>query len=206
MSQRQRGSSRGGPAAARRTAAPTTDRPLPARRAPRRVALAVLHLPRRRGVSSSRHPPCDRPWHPPGPAVSAGWHLQLYRTRGHVPVMPTGEAFHSNGARNVAGMHKREVLVCGPATRQAHRWIDHGPGPPARRRREVRTVMQKYVYEFSEGGKDQKDLLGGKGANLAEMTRLGLPVPPGFTITTEACREYLRIGRFPVGLLEEVET
>ena len=51
--------------------------------------------------------------------------------------------------------------------------------------------MQKFVYEFTEGGKDQKDLLGGKGANLAEMTRLGLPVPPGFTVTTEACRRYL---------------
>ena len=47
--------------------------------------------------------------------------------------------------------------------------------------------MPKYVYRFSEGDKDQKDLLGGKGANLAEMTRLGLPVPPGFTITTDAC-------------------
>ena len=44
-------------------------------------------------------------------------------------------------------------------------------------------MMPKYVYRFSEGDKDQKDLLGGKGANLAEMTRLGLPIPPGFTIT-----------------------
>ena len=51
--------------------------------------------------------------------------------------------------------------------------------------------MAKYVYDFSEGDKDQKALLGGKGANLAEMTNLGLPVPPGFTITTEACREFL---------------
>lgn len=51
--------------------------------------------------------------------------------------------------------------------------------------------MAKYVYHFSEGDRDPKDLLGGKGANLAEMTRLGLPVPPGCTITTEACREYL---------------
>ena len=49
----------------------------------------------------------------------------------------------------------------------------------------------KYVYDFTEGNKDLKDLLGGKGANLAEMTNLGLPVPPGFTITTEACRAYL---------------
>ena len=64
--------------------------------------------------------------------------------------------------------------------------------------------MVKYVYEFSEGDKDQKDLLGGKGANLAEMTRLGLPVPPGFTITTEACREYLRHGAEPGDLRVQV--
>ena len=50
-----------------------------------------------------------------------------------------------------------------------------------------------WVYEFSEGNKDQKDLLGGKGANLAEMTTLGLPVPPGFTISTETCRAYLAL-------------
>jgi len=48
--------------------------------------------------------------------------------------------------------------------------------------------MTGYVHDFAEGDKDQKDLLGGKGANLAEMTRIGLPVPPGFTIDTEACR------------------
>jgi pyruvate, orthophosphate dikinase len=61
---------------------------------------------------------------------------------------------------------------------------------------EGRDVTQ-YVYEFSEGSKEQRDLLGGKGANLAEMTRLGLPVPPGFTITTEACRSYLAAGHEP---------
>ena len=55
--------------------------------------------------------------------------------------------------------------------------------------------MTKYVYDFSEGNKDMKDLLGGKGANLAEMTNMGLPVPPGFTITTEACLTFLRRGR-----------
>ena len=60
--------------------------------------------------------------------------------------------------------------------------------------------MVRYVYAFTEGSKEQKDLLGGKGANLAEMTRLGLPVPPGFTITTEACRAYLATGRLPDGL------
>ncbi len=61
-----------------------------------------------------------------------------------------------------------------------------------------------FVFAFSEGDKDQKDLLGGKGANLAEMTRLGLPVPPGFTITTEACRHYLEQGRQPDQLRVQV--
>jgi pyruvate,orthophosphate dikinase len=61
-----------------------------------------------------------------------------------------------------------------------------------------------YVYGFALGNKDQKDLLGGKGANLAEMTRLGLPVPPGFTITTEACRAYLEDGAAPEGLAEQI--
>ncbi len=64
--------------------------------------------------------------------------------------------------------------------------------------------MTKYVYDFHEGNRDLKDLLGGKGANLAEMTNLGLPVPPGFTITTEACRVYLRSGDEPPALRDEV--
>jgi len=65
--------------------------------------------------------------------------------------------------------------------------------------------MTKYVYDFSEGNKDMKDLLGGKGANLAEMTNMGLPVPHGFTITTEACLAYLAKGDHPEGLMDEVE-
>ena len=64
--------------------------------------------------------------------------------------------------------------------------------------------MPKLVYDFTEGNKDLKDLLGGKGANLAEMTNLGLPVPPGFVITTDACREYLKRGAPPKGLADEV--
>ncbi|WP_420919058.1 pyruvate, phosphate dikinase [Streptomyces bohaiensis] len=71
-----------------------------------------------------------------------------------------------------------------------------GSGRPERRPR--------YVYDFAEGDRWMADLLGGKGANLAEMTRLGLPVPPGFTITTEACRSYLRTGREPETLREEI--
>ena len=63
--------------------------------------------------------------------------------------------------------------------------------------------MTKYAYDFSEGNKDMKDLLGGKGANLAEMTNMGLPVPPGFTITTEACLEFLKRGGAPPEMLEE---
>ena len=64
--------------------------------------------------------------------------------------------------------------------------------------------MPKFVYDFAEGHKDLKDLLGGKGANLAEMTRMGLPVPPGFVITTEACRTYLTEGAAPAGMDAEI--
>ena len=64
--------------------------------------------------------------------------------------------------------------------------------------------QQKFVYSFTEGNKDLKDLLGGKGANLAEMTNLGLPVPPGFTLTTEACKVFLETGSEPASLHAEV--
>jgi pyruvate,orthophosphate dikinase len=60
------------------------------------------------------------------------------------------------------------------------------------------------VFDFADGSREQVDLLGGKGANLAEMTRLGLPVPPGFTITTEACRHYLARGEEPQSLRVQV--
>lgn len=63
----------------------------------------------------------------------------------------------------------------------------------------------KYVYSFFEGSQGMKDLLGGKGANLAEMTKLGLPVPPGFTITTETCNYYLINKGYPEGFFEEVK-
>ncbi|MGW3208898.1 pyruvate, phosphate dikinase [Streptomyces sp. NPDC001135] len=60
-----------------------------------------------------------------------------------------------------------------------------------------------YVYAFAEGSREMADLLGGKGAGLAEMTRLGLPVPPGFTVTTEACKVYLATGEEPLELCIE---
>ncbi|WP_370751173.1 PEP/pyruvate-binding domain-containing protein [Eubacterium sp.] len=56
-------------------------------------------------------------------------------------------------------------------------------------------MANKWVYLFSEGNANMRELLGGKGANLAEMTSLGLPVPQGFTITTEACTQYYEDGR-----------
>ncbi len=66
--------------------------------------------------------------------------------------------------------------------------------------------MTKFVYLFKEGKSEMKALLGGKGANLAEMTNIGLPVPPGMTITTEACTEYYRLERkLPEGLMAEVK-
>ncbi|MBA3232874.1 MAG: pyruvate, phosphate dikinase [Propionibacteriales bacterium] len=65
--------------------------------------------------------------------------------------------------------------------------------------------MTRYVYGFNEGNASQKDFLGGKGANLAEMTNIGLPVPPGFTITTEACRVYLDTDEQPKGLDDEID-
>src|SRR5512146_2508972 len=66
-------------------------------------------------------------------------------------------------------------------------------------------MSKKWVYLFTEGNKDMRDLLGGKGAGVAEMTRAGLPVPPGFTITTEACNAYYDAGKkFPAGMWDQV--
>ncbi|MCY0864349.1 MAG: pyruvate, phosphate dikinase [Sulfobacillus sp.] len=64
--------------------------------------------------------------------------------------------------------------------------------------------MTRYVYAFEEGDGQNRQLLGGKGAGLAEMSKIGLPVPPGFTITTEACNAYQSLGRLPDGLMEQV--
>ncbi|MCK5184732.1 MAG: pyruvate, phosphate dikinase, partial [Candidatus Heimdallarchaeota archaeon] len=67
-------------------------------------------------------------------------------------------------------------------------------------------MVKKYVYSFDEGKTEMKNLLGGKGANLAEMTTLGVPVPPGFTITTENCIDYLANNNtFPKGTMDQVK-
>jgi len=67
-------------------------------------------------------------------------------------------------------------------------------------------MTKKYVYSFKEGKQEMRAVLGGKGANLAEMTNLGIPVPPGFTITTEACAEFYKLGKkYPAGLQKQVD-
>ena len=64
----------------------------------------------------------------------------------------------------------------------------------------------KATYQFEEGNASMRDILGGKGANLAEMTRMGIPVPPGFTVTTEVCNMYYELGKImPPGLEQEIE-
>src|SRR5215212_3334892 len=77
---------------------------------------------------------------------------------------------------------------------------------PRRVDKEACSVMDwaRFVYGFSEGSREMKDLLGGKGAGLAAICRLGLPVPPGFTITAEACHAYMETGSLPAGLMEAV--
>jgi len=67
------------------------------------------------------------------------------------------------------------------------------------------TARDSWVMPFADGDATMRDLLGGKGANLAEMTRIGLPVPPGFIVTTEACRAFMREGRAPDGLVDQVD-
>src|SRR5436190_1409562 len=68
----------------------------------------------------------------------------------------------------------------------------------------VKQSPRKWVYLFSEGNAKMRDLLGGKGAGVAEMTNAGLPVPPGFTITTEACNAYYDAGKqFPEGMWKQ---
>jgi pyruvate,orthophosphate dikinase len=79
------------------------------------------------------------------------------------------------------------------------------PKPQNRRKRMTPVAPKKWVYHFSEGNAQMVDLLGGKGAGLAEMTQAQIPVPPGFTITTEACRAYYDASeQFPDGMWEQV--
>src|SRR5258708_39568341 len=92
-----------------------------------------------------------------------------------------------------------------PGAQQSGGFRGSFPGPQCRAAApQGERAVPKLVYDFTEGNKDMKDLLGGKGANLAEMTNLGLPVPPGVVIRTEAYRHYLAEGSVPAGLDVEV--
>jgi pyruvate,orthophosphate dikinase len=92
-------------------------------------------------------------------------------------------------------------MLTTPVKPRVHHHNGHGqakkPAPRAR-------AKEQWVYLFAEGDAQMRDLLGGKGANLAEMTRIGLPVPPGFVVTTRACNAYLAAGqKFPRGMWED---
>src|SRR5690348_343222 len=117
------------------------------------------------------------------------------------------------------GWHGVEARCAHPADRPARRALPSGaPGLQdfsiascrgGKPRPEHGAAMPSLIYFFgaggTDGGRDLKELLGGKGANLAEMARLGLPVPPGFTITTEVCGEFFAGGRkLPPRLLQEL--
>src|SRR6266498_4809421 len=94
-----------------------------------------------------------------------------------------------------------------PKTKSKTRTIKKAPGAAAASNAKARGVKRVYFFGNgkAEGGADMKDLLGGKGANLADMTKVPLPVPPGFTITTETCGEYNDAGqKLPRGLMDEV--
>src|SRR5476649_233956 len=108
--------------------------------------------------------------------------------------MPTGTR---------TGRATRKSATSTPATPAVARSTTARGGPSAGSRR--RGAAHKWVYLFEDGDATMRDLLGGKGAGVAEMTKAGLPVPPGFTITTEACNEYYRLNEdFPPGLWDQL--
>src|SRR6266851_8164444 len=112
-----------------------------------------------------------------------------------------GAAGGSAGA--ISEERRRGVpAATGPAKARAER---PPATPPASATRRAKRASYKWVYLFEEGNASMRDLLGGKGAGVAEMTRAGLPVPPGFTITTKACNAFARTGRFPPGMWNQVE-
>ena len=106
----------------------------------------------------------------------------------------------------MAGVKMATIPVIGDIERKPMPPIP-GPKKAVSRKLEppTKSTLGKMTYSFEEGSAAMRELLGGKGAGLSEMTRIGLPVPPGFTITTEVCRRYLELGRqLPSGLDEEI--
>ncbi len=106
----------------------------------------------------------------------------------------------------MAGVKMATIPVMGEIERKPMPPIP-APKKPVSRKLEppTKSTLGKMTYSFEEGSATMRELLGGKGAGLSEMTRIGLPVPPGFTITTEVCRRYIELGRqMPPGLDEEI--
>src|SRR4030042_2153904 len=98
----------------------------------------------------------------------------------------------------IPGRHPIEILIDFQTNYNYHGLMRQGIAA---------TKSKKFVYLFEEADETNKKLLGGKGAGLAEMTRMGLPVPPGFTVSIEACIQYYQNKkRLPMGLMEEVQT
>jgi pyruvate, orthophosphate dikinase len=114
--------------------------------------------------------------------------------------MPTGTP--DTRARRASTTPRGKSATAAAATRRV---APAKPGAGANGARPRRRTAHKWVYLFEEGDASMRDLLGGKGAGVAEMTRAGLPVPPGFTITTEACNAFYDSGqKFPNGMWEQV--
>ena len=119
------------------------------------------------------------------------------KTNGTPKKATNGNGAHGNGARS-------SVKVV-PATPVAASGAPKGRVPTLRLPKTAKKTRPKWVYLFSEGDRTMRDLLGGKGANLAEMTRIGLPVPPGFIVTTAACNAFLAAGgEHPEGEWDQV--
>ena len=109
-------------------------------------------------------------------------------------------------AEKAEAEHRLLMAPIGPIELKPMPPLPQPKKPPVRKLEPpTKSKLGKMTYTFEEGGAELRDLLGGKGAGLGEMTRIGLPVPPGFTITTEVCRRFFELGRqFPPGLEEEV--
>ena len=157
-----------------------------------RAAARRARAPRARERHRAPRPACGRPstatstpswsWTTTTPCAPTGWRSW--------PPSPASSAASASSA--ACRSRRRDDQESDHIPRDARRDTASGP-----RSRGGNRMSDKHVYRFSEGNKDMRELLGGKGANLAEMTSIGLPVPPGFTITTEVCNYYSAARRLP---------
>ena len=172
------------PASAKKSAAPVKSAAGAAKLAPKKPPASVVKG--KTAAAADRKPPI---------AVAAPPTDGEVRTPGEIAAAEAAEAEHRKLMAPIGPIELLPLPPLPPPRKQQTRKLE----PPTKMK------LGKMTYTFEEGGADMRDLLGGKGAGLSEMTRIGLPVPPGFTITTEVCRRYFELGRqFPPGLEEEV--